>query len=516
MYRSTFNAWFDNPSEVAPVPTVISKNSDKIDVAYNNIKPMDALDNTKLISLGFSDVNNGVIFDENGWASFSTYPAITMLDSKKSYFTSPIYTIIPAYLNLKTQDLYNYYSVTNSDSIIDVSDSITAPKLNGLNCPAYYNQDFLLHLEIEANNKLNQKTTNLRGYYISDSTDNLKSSLAGFYIKNSNEEQELIKKSNTTVSVVTEENNLNISDSKIGYWQVSYTSANEVNSSYFISDFKFAVPSQSALPKNIFLAAAAKTKICKAPNAKITSDSDIECNIDIATTNEVGNTENALNKGALQKILADYFEVATTTVNSISDHINNTNFTKDKYVFLSGPILKNIAIGRIVSQPITGTSSKLFVPIALHYLDRNNTWSIRPDACTKLYLTDDNSNGFTLKPNVFFKTAQGNLKNIDKNTQLLELSSSTDTAKITFCENSKTNCDDKTYDFSEGVIWLQAYNVNNTHKDKNSYGLLQFKTNLDANDNKTIEHLIYNNASQGGFLFKPVMNNARIIYQDVK
>lgn len=283
------------------------------------------------------------------------------------------------------------------------------------------------------------------------------------------------------------------------------------------ADNKFSLlGTQEADPKTVFLGVLGRTKMCLAPQEK---GGAFTCNYDVFTRNEVAiPEEDTLQKGFLASAVKSYYGLSVDPIISLrEDTINGLSTPWKNYhvTFLpvskgSGPLLKSVAFGRLVSLPVTGKQDTLYLPFTIQYLDQNGNWKVRKDQCTTLNLVDYTTPN--LPPNMFFKTAKKDGVQTD-NTGVINLKDG-EKVQLGFCTSYDKNSCNATKlngNFGAGILWLKAEHPQKDNIDKDSYGLLDLKFNPGSNDNKNIDHLLDKTTSQGGFLFKQVKNNLRII-----
>lgn len=522
LYKTTFKEWLKAPSSKTAEPVELSDEG-------NLTKPyvaLEAIVNDHAIELGFignSYPNNPIHLTENGWVSFSTFTPLNSIPERKTYFYSPIYTVVPSYLYPTEAQFYNYYLLTDSEDITTVPvDLAVFTTLNNNTCPQYYNEHFLMRLGLNGMSINSTPLKNIRGALVDNSQNEF--DFTGFSIK-SKDENELVANKTTNVPLTEETSFQKYSTStpkipRIFNWQETFGAENEVQSSLLVAYQKLNLPSTLASPKTVFMAIVSRSVFCIAPQ----DDTEFTCNYPVYTKNDaLSNEDDQLNTFALQTQIKNFYGLdvlpTLTGINSLVKGLTNTSLWKNHQVtFLhltknTGPILKNISNGRLVSIPVTTSANTLYMPFTVQSLDENGNWIIRQDKCTSLNLTKQSFMSRTLEPNIFFKTTTKDSIQTDENG-ILELPDNQNVV-LSFCEGDKTNCNKKVGTFVNGVLYLKATN-NASSFTNDSYGLLNFKFNPQGNDNKTIEHLLNRTTSKGGFLFKEVKNNVRIINKTIK
>lgn len=516
LYKTTFDAWYQTPSNANVItPSDLAKEDSTLKSPYEALN-MYIGTTTERIKLGFTGIYGSsattpkIRFTNNGWISASTYNPINTIPERKTYFYSPVYTVVPVYLTPANADIFNYYSLTKREDLTTVPDDFTTVEnINKNNCPQYYNEKLLLRLKLNGRSATDEILTNIRGSLV-DNTKN-EVDFVGFSV--------LLKDEPTTPTSssisMAQENEANFSKLKsLKNWDTTKDADGFVSTAFMTADNKFSLlGTQEADPKTVFLGVLGRTKMCLAPQEK---GGAFTCNYDVFTRNEVAiPEENTLQKGFLASAVKNYYGLSVVpTISKLGDTINATPWKNYHVTFLpvskgSGPLLKSVASGRLVSLPVTGKQDTLYLPFTIQYLDQNGNWKVRKDQCTTLNLVDYTTPN--LPPNIFFKTAKKDGVQTD-NTGVINLKDG-EKVQLGFCTSyDKNSCNATALDgnFGAGILWLKAEHQKGTI-DKDSYGLLDLKFNPGSNDNKNIDHLLDKTTSQGGFLFKQVKNNLRII-----
>ena len=520
LYKTTFDKWYENPSntdKITPSDSNLANEDPTLKSKYEALNMYKGSTTTERLKLGFtgsygSSDTTQIRFTNNGWISASTYRHINTIPERKTYFYSPVYTVVPVYLTPADADIFSYYSLTKSEDLTTVPNDFTAVEnINKSNCPQYYNEKLLLRLKLNGRSATDEILTNIRGSLV-DNTPN-EVDFVGFSV--------LLKDEPTTPTSssisMAQENEANFSKLKsLKNWDTTEDAQGLVSTAFMTADNKFSLLGpQEADPKTVFLGVLGRTKMCLAPQEK---DGDFTCNYDVFTRNEVAiPEEDTLQKGFLASAVKNYYGLSVVpTISKLGDTINGLSTPWKNYhvTFLpvkkgSGPLLKSVASGRLVSLPVTGKQDTLYLPFTIQYLDQNGNWKVRKDQCTTLNLVDYTTPN--LPPNMFFKTAKKDGVQTDKNG-VINLKDGEE-VQLGFCtSHDKNSCNATALDgnFGAGILWLKAEHQKGTI-DKDSYGLLDLKFNPGSDDNKNIEHLLDKTTSQGGFLFKQVKNNLRII-----
>lgn len=518
LYKTTFDAWYQTPSDANVItPSDLATEDSTLKSSYEALN-MYIGTTTERIKLGFTGIYGSsattpkIRFTNNGWISASTYNPINTIPERKTYFYSPVYTVVPVYLTPANADIFNYYSLTKREDLTTVPDDFTTVEnINKNNCPQYYNEKLLLRLKLNGRSATDEILTNIRGSLV-DNTKN-EVDFVGFSV--------LLKDEPTTPTSssisMAQENEANFSKLKsLKNWDTTKDADGFVSTAFMTADNKFSLlGTQEADPKTVFLGVLGRTKMCLAPQEK---GGAFTCNYDVFTRNEVAiPEEDTLQKGFLASAVKSYYGLSVDPIISLrEDTINGLSTPWKNYhvTFLpvskgSGPLLKSVAFGRLVSLPVTGKQDTLYLPFTIQYLDQNGNWKVRKDQCTTLNLVDYTTPN--LPPNMFFKTAKKDGVQTDKNG-VINLKDGEE-VQLGFCtSHDKNSCNATALDgnFGAGILWLKAEHQKGTI-DKDSYGLLDLKFNPGSNDNKNIDHLLDKTTSQGGFLFKQVKNNLRII-----
>lgn len=518
LYKTTFDKWYQNPSNTDEItPSDLATEDSTLKSPYEALN-MYIGTTTERIKLGFTGIYGSsattpkIRFTNNGWISASTYNPINTIPERKTYFYSPVYTVVPVYLTPANADIFNYYSLTKREDLTTVPDDFTTVEnINKNNCPQYYNEKLLLRLKLNGRSATDEILTNIRGSLV-DNTKN-EVDFVGFSV--------LLKDEPTTPTSssisMAQENEANFSKLKsLKNWDTTKDADGFVSTAFMTADNKFSLlGTQEADPKTVFLGVLGRTKMCLAPQEK---GGAFTCNYDVFTRNEVAiPEEDTLQKGFLASAVKSYYGLSVDPIISLrEDTINGLSTPWKNYhvTFLpvskgSGPLLKSVAFGRLVSLPVTGKQDTLYLPFTIQYLDQNGNWKVRKDQCTTLNLVDYTTPN--LPPNMFFKTAKKDGVQTD-NTGVINLKDG-EKVQLGFCTSYDKNSCNATKlngNFGAGILWLKAEHQKGTI-DKDSYGLLDLKFNPGSNDNKNIDHLLDKTTSQGGFLFKQVKNNLRII-----
>ena len=518
LYKTTFDKWYQNPSNTDEItPSDIATEDSTLKSPYEALN-MYIGTTTERIKLGFTGIYGSsattpkIRFTNNGWISASTYNPINTIPERKTYFYSPVYTVVPVYLTPANADIFNYYSLTKREDLTTVPDDFTTVEnINKNNCPQYYNEKLLLRLKLNGRSATDEILTNIRGSLV-DNTKN-EVDFVGFSV--------LLKDEPTTPTSssisMAQENEANFSKLKsLKNWDTTKDADGFVSTAFMTADNKFSLlGTQEADPKTVFLGVLGRTKMCLAPQEK---GGAFTCNYDVFTRNEVAiPEEDTLQKEFLASAVKSYYGLSVDPIISLrEDTINGLSTPWKNYhvTFLpvskgSGPLLKSVAFGRLVSLPVTGKQDTLYLPFTIQYLDQNGNWKVRKDQCTTLNLVDYTTPN--LPPNMFFKTAKKDGVQTD-NTGVINLKDG-EKVQLGFCTSYDKNSCNATKlngNFGAGILWLKAEHQKGTI-DKDSYGLLDLKFNPGSNDNKNIDHLLDKTTSQGGFLFKQVKNNLRII-----
>lgn len=521
LYKTTFDKWYENPSntdEITPSDSNLANEDPTLKSKYEALNMYKGSTTTERLKLGFtgsygSSDTTQIRFTNNGWISASTYRHINTIPERKTYFYSPVYTVVPVYLTPADADIFSYYSLTKSEDLTTVPNDFTAVEnINKSNCPQYYNEKLLLRLKLNGRSATDEILTNIRGSLV-DNTPN-EVDFVGFSVLLKDEP------STPTSSTIpmTQENKDNFSKSawSLKNWDTTEDAQGLVSTAFMTADNKFSLlGTQEADPKTVFLGVLGRTKMCLAPQEK---DGDFTCNYDVFTRNEATiPKEDKLQTNFLASAVKNYYGLSVVpTISKLGDTINGLSTPWKNYhvTFLpvskgSGPLLKSVAFGRLVSLPVTGKQDTLYLPFTIQYLDQNGNWKVRKDQCTTLNLVDYTTPN--LPPNMFFKTAKKDGVQTDKNG-VINLKDGEE-VQLGFCtSHDKNSCNATALDgnFGAGILWLKAEHQKGTI-DKDSYGLLDLKFNPGSDDNKNIEHLLDKTTSQGGFLFKQVKNNLRII-----
>lgn len=519
LYKTTFDKWYQNPSNTDEItPSDIATEDSTLKSPYEALN-MYIGTTTERIKLGFTGIYGSsattpkIRFTNNGWISASTYNPINTIPERKTYFYSPVYTVVPVYLTPANADIFNYYSLTKREDLTTVPDDFTTVEnINKNNCPQYYNEKLLLRLKLNGRSATDEILTNIRGSLV-DNTKN-EVDFVGFSV--------LLKDEPTTPTSssisMAQENEANFSKLKsLKNWDTTKDADGFVSTAFMTADNKFSLlGTQEADPKTVFLGVLGRTKMCLAPQEK---GGAFTCNYDVFTRNEVAiPEEDTLQKGFLASAVKSYYGLSVDPIISLrEDTINGLSTPWKNYhvTFLpvskgSGPLLKSVAFGRLVSLPVTGKQDTLYLPFTIQYLDQNGNWKVRKDQCTTLNLVDYTTPN--LPPNMFFKTAKKDGVQTD-NTGVINLKDG-EKVQLGFCTSYDKNSCNATKlngNFGAGILWLKAEHPQKDNIDKDSYGLLDLKFNPGSNDNKNIDHLLDKTTSQGGFLFKQVKNNLRII-----
>lgn len=519
LYKTTFDKWYQNPSNTDEItPSDIATEDSTLKSPYEALN-MYIGTTTERIKLGFTGIYGSsattpkIRFTNNGWISASTYNPINTIPERKTYFYSPVYTVVPVYLTPANADIFNYYSLTKREDLTTVPDDFTTVEnINKNNCPQYYNEKLLLRLKLNGRSATDEILTNIRGSLV-DNTKN-EVDFVGFSV--------LLKDEPTTPTSssisMAQENEANFSKLKsLKNWDTTKDADGFVSTAFMTADNKFSLlGTQEADPKTVFLGVLGRTKMCLAPQEK---GGAFTCNYDVFTRNEVAiPEEDTLQKGFLASAVKSYYGLSVDPIISLrEDTINGLSTPWKNYhvTFLpvskgSGPLLKSVAFGRLVSLPVTGKQDTLYLPFTIQYLDQNGNWKVRKDQCTTLNLVDYTTPN--LPPNMFFKTAKKDGVQTDKNG-VINLKDG-EKVQLGFCTSYDKNSCNATKlngNFGAGILWLKAEHPQKDNIDKDSYGLLDLKFNPGSNDNKNIDHLLDKTTSQGGFLFKQVKNNLRII-----
>ena len=518
LYKTTFDAWYQTPYNANVItPSDLANEDSTLKSPYEALN-MYIGTTTERIKLGFTGIYGSsattpkIRFTNNGWISASTYNPINTIQERKTYFYSPVYTVVPVYLTPGNADIFSYYSLTTSEDLTKVPDDLTTVEnINKNNCPQYYNEKLLLRLKLNGRSATDKILTNIRGSLV-DNTKN-EVDFVGFSV--------LLKDEPTSPTSspipMAQENEANFSKLKsLKNWDTTKDADGFVSTAFMTADNKFSLlGTQETDPKTVFLGVLGRTKMCLAPQEK---DGAFTCNYDVFTRNEVAiPEEDTLQKGFLASAVKNYYGLSVVpTISKLGDTINGLSTPWKNYhvTFLpvskgSGPLLKSVAFGRLVSLPVTGKQDTLYLPFTIQYLDQNGNWKVRKDQCTTLNLVDYTTPN--LPPNMFFKTAKKDGVQTDKNG-VINLKDGEE-VQLGFCtSHDKNSCNATALDgnFGAGILWLKAEHQKGTI-DKDSYGLLDLKFNPGSNDNKNIDHLLDKTTSQGGFLFKQVKNNLRII-----
>lgn len=519
LYKTTFDAWYQTPSDANVItPSDLATEDSTLKSSYEALN-MYIGTTTERIKLGFTGIYGSsattpkIRFTNNGWISASTYNPINTIPERKTYFYSPVYTVVPVYLTPANADIFNYYSLTKREDLTTVPDDFTTVEnINKNNCPQYYNEKLLLRLKLNGRSATDEILTNIRGSLV-DNTKN-EVDFVGFSV--------LLKDEPTTPTSssisMAQENEANFSKLKsLKNWDTTKDADGFVSTAFMTADNKFSLlGTQEADPKTVFLGVLGRTKMCLAPQEK---GGAFTCNYDVFTRNEVAiPEEDTLQKGFLASAVKNYYGLSVVpTISKLGDTINGLSTPWKNYhvTFLpvskgSGPLLKSVASGRLVSLPVTGKQDTLYLPFTIQYLDQNGNWKVRKDQCTTLNLVDYTTPN--LPPNIFFKTAKKDGVQTD-NTGVINLKDG-EKVQLGFCTSYDKNSCNATKlngNFGAGILWLKAEHPQKDNIDKDSYGLLDLKFNPGSNDNKNIDHLLDKTTSQGGFLFKQVKNNLRII-----
>ena len=519
LYKTTFDAWYQTPSDANVItPSDLATEDSTLKSSYEALN-MYIGTTTERIKLGFTGIYGSsattpkIRFTNNGWISASTYNPINTIPERKTYFYSPVYTVVPVYLTPANADIFNYYSLTKREDLTTVPDDFTTVEnINKNNCPQYYNEKLLLRLKLNGRSATDEILTNIRGSLV-DNTKN-EVDFVGFSV--------LLKDEPTTPTSssisMAQENEANFSKLKsLKNWDTTKDADGFVSTAFMTADNKFSLlGTQEADPKTVFLGVLGRTKMCLAPQEK---GGAFTCNYDVFTRNEVAiPEEDTLQKGFLASAVKSYYGLSVDPIISLrEDTINGLSTPWKNYhvTFLpvskgSGPLLKSVAFGRLVSLPVTGKQDTLYLPFTIQYLDQNGNWKVRKDQCTTLNLVDYTTPN--LPPNIFFKTAKKDGVQTD-NTGVINLKDG-EKVQLGFCTSYDKNSCNATKlngNFGAGILWLKAEHPQKDNIDKDSYGLLDLKFNPGSNDNKNIDHLLDKTTSQGGFLFKQVKNNLRII-----
>lgn len=519
LYKTTFDAWYQTPSNANVItPSDLANEDSTLKSPYEALN-MYIGTTTERIKLGFTGIYGSsattpkIRFTNNGWISASTYNPINTIPERKTYFYSPVYTVVPVYLTPANADIFNYYSLTKREDLTTVPDDFTTVEnINKNNCPQYYNEKLLLRLKLNGRSATDEILTNIRGSLV-DNTKN-EVDFVGFSV--------LLKDEPTTPTSssisMAQENEANFSKLKsLKNWDTTKDADGFVSTAFMTADNKFSLlGTQETDPKTVFLGVLGRTKMCLAPQEK---DGAFTCNYDVFTRNEVAiPEEDTLQKGFLASAVKNYYGLSVVpTISKLGDTINGLSTPWKNYhvTFLpvskgSGPLLKSVAFGRLVSLPVTGKQDTLYLPFTIQYLDQNGNWKVRKDQCTTLNLVDYTTPN--LPPNMFFKTAKKDGVQTD-NTGVINLKDG-EKVQLGFCTSYDKNSCNATKlngNFGAGILWLKAEHPQKDNIDKDSYGLLDLKFNPGSNDNKNIDHLLDKTTSQGGFLFKQVKNNLRII-----
>ena len=520
LYKTTFDAWYQTPSDANVItPSDLATEDSTLKSSYEALN-MYIGDTTERLKLGFTGIHGSsattpkIRFTNNGWISASTYKPINIIPERKTYFYSPVYTVVPVYLTPANADIFSYYSLTTSKDLTKVPDDLTTVEnINKDICPLYYNEKLLLRLKLNGRSATDKILTNIRGSLV----DNIKNEVdfVGFSVLLKDEPT-----SPTSSSIsMAQENEANFSKLKsLKNWDTTKDADGFVSTAFMTADNKFSLlGTQEADPKTVFLGVLGRTKMCLAPQEK---DGAFTCNYDVFTRNEVAiPEEDTLQKGFLASAVKNYYGLSVVpTISKLGDTINglSTEWKNYHVTFLpvskgSGPLLKSVASGRLVSLPVTGKQDTLYLPFTIQYFDQNGNWKVRKDQCTTLNLVDYTTPN--LPPNMFFKTKTAKKDGVqtDKNG-VINLKDGEE-VQLGFCtSHDKNSCNATALDgnFGAGILWLKAEHQKGTI-DKDSYGLLDLKFNPGSNDNKNIDHLLDKTTSQGGFLFKQVKNNLRII-----
>lgn len=525
LYKTTFDKWYQNPSNTDEItPSDIATEDSTLKSFYEALNMYsDSGTTNERLKLGFTGIYGSsattpkipqIRFTNNGWISASTYSPIKTIPERKTYFYSPVYTVVPVYLTPADADIFSYYSLTTSEDLTKVPDDLTTVEnINKNNCPQYYNEKLLLRLKLNGRSATDEILTNIRGSLV-DNTKN-EVDFVGFSV--------LLKDEPTSPTSspipMAQENEANFSKLKsLKNWDTTNDADGFVSTAFMTADNKFSLlGTQEADPKTVFLGVLGRTKMCLAPQEK---GGAFTCNYDVFTRNEVAiPEEDTLQKGFLASAVKNYYGLSVVpTISKLGDTINGLSTPWKNYhvTFLpvskgSGPLLKSVASGRLVSLPVTGKQDTLYLPFTIQYLDQNGNWKVRKDQCTTLNLVDYTTPN--LPPNMFFKTKTAKKDGVqtDKNG-VINLKDGEE-VQLGFCtSHDKNSCNATALDgnFGAGILWLKAEHQKGTI-DKDSYGLLDLKFNPGSNDNKNIDHLLDKTTSQGGFLFKQVKNNLRII-----
>ncbi|MGN1392830.1 MAG: hypothetical protein ACI4V7_02090 [Succinivibrionaceae bacterium] len=423
------------------------------------------------LTLGLIKKDRILQIQNTGWYSFSNESPLNIFsnnkpDDKKTFFYSPIYTVLPNSIKVTDYSLNDFsYSYNELESTLYKGLLHLLKNKQAVGdefCPAYFNQYQLLSGYIngfESSNQINHKTSNFIYEY--------------FYIHPEFELKPMyVNTINTTIpNSIIKDSSL----SKLGINNYIYNSDENYSSGLSFSTL-LKINSTPSEPKQVALGYNASVDACIVNNTTF----NIECNYPIKSLKNDIYAESNANLGLV-----------------------NT-FTYNK--------------GRIVSDSFYGEND-IYVPLIIMHLNKDNEkglyWKQSKDSCSTIYLrsTYDKSIASNIR---FYKKLTAD------NSNILDISSIVDNkikmndnsiSTIRICQNKNDLCFIDKAVFNQGILFIKATRPENIDNYE-SYSLFEVITNYE-NPLQTpyypLNHLVESTTSNGGFIFREYKGNKRII-----
>lgn len=464
-------------------------NSLEATLCQSDILAKDYNDKDQTFTYGYTSASfDKVAISDIGWFSFSqTEPTlIGGTAGNKTFYYSPIYSVLPT--SLATADNNGYLNADYNLDIAEITDRYTSLKfpteininhkiVDG-SCPAYYDEHLALTGFVSAVDVNDKLVHNVVKEYITQTDIGDGLSLA-FYTINPIEPTRLNEFTSIDTPKLSKTHTLG-------------------NGFAFYTDYKINRPNDLSA-KRLYLTYDAQMQFLTTNGKKRITSLNNVCNTLIDKTDE-GNLASC-KQGVIDR--ADATEQRLYVLPTVSG-LNPLTFTKS----------------RIVSQMITGNANDIFVPITIQAYDINQKgWKIQTnDSCTSLVLYDANK---ILEPTLRFLNSSGNNPNVASNGQLDLSNIATHRTTLSLCQDAEnTNCK-LVNKFNKGTILLKAQkpSVIDNNKSYANFSVISLDPVLADTDSlskpiNNLTHLVDFNTSRGGFMFREVKANTRIIHSE--
>ena len=485
-----------------------------------SLKDLEENENDALL-LGFSksdNLNRSFKFKDMGWFSFSEITPITLgYNSQMDYnifFYSPVYTVIPHHLSSidKKHSIlnrsYDYYlnnkileKIYDIDNELDFNTQALDLRkgINSVSCPGY----------------LSQKLSNLGFIKAVDNDGNVLNNIAPEYISNFNFNEVFFTPSGTST--------LNIKKYDFGVGEAkTYHKTTYVQNLGFPYRVNFNFSNDHKVHQEAFMGIKSSFDFLVASNNLDTLN---DKKVTIFTKNNLLTEikkDSRFNWIVTEKDAEESTSGATQT--SITyDGITDGNHLETLQVDSYHPI--SAYKGRIVSEIVIGQDSNLYVPITMQYFDdKNKSWKVASnDSCSFLTLYSD-AKTLADTPSISFTNGDSQKVTAQSNGNLTLTTKYANTHTIVSLRNnsptnesvkSTTATGDKEANFKKGVLLLEAIKPQVIKDESQATFTFMYPTDAD-NQSKLkpinyLPHLIDDNTSRGGFIFRTMHSNPRVV-----